>query len=1691
MIILFSLFLPLFLYVLLHRFLTPTRSGCLKFFVLFTAFISCVTVIVVTHFSGHWTQGTQIVWTGVESSDGNINIGGVREEAITGWPNGSFAPVFNAKFDGTKKISIQLSNSGAFVFDETKKAYLNGRSLKSGDSLASGNLKVKLKPAWVGSDSIELLDLADNTLTRVEIPPTNMSRDQVFSVASLIAQKQSGNEQEAKNISQATKWASGKRIMRLQNGEILFLDERAETKECELPCRLTFHWLLQRLPVVVNGNEKKLALIFLPPWRVASPLPPEDNGKRTLTITANARPDDKAFVLPIGYALQDPRAKIEFAKDNSGMPVFTGQGVTVGQTAPNYFPRDMQPQTEAEKLGTGANVTSRLVFALNGTTTALTLATVNDLPSTKGIALFLLIAFAVYSGGVLITADSLPDHNTRRLALGISAVLWNFLVLRLLLSLRFAIDPHFLDGLTVKGVTLSFIAITIVPGLIFLWLRLRLHSEKVFEDEEKKRAFVFFVIWCFALLLLLCSVWFGVPYLWANMQSRFLPSRLWFGMLVSIFVYLLGVAVVIYRTDLKDERLKILHAIFIKPLQLDLVLAEQGKKLWDKVATEEKGNWLRLIAYVLIAFVIFGLLPPFVLFVLSRLWLLPSLVREVIILFCFCLIPALLWLASKNYFTPQQKETAAWKRLFWISWLLVPPVFAVPFFIGDSGSVLATLSLFVPVIFFLLAREPRRQGWMALAALTLVMLFAAFFVYKNLFYYLPVKIGESETRLLVFQEGADTLARVIFADTNEKLRKLQNTYLHTWEDQAMIYEGQWTGLGYGNAQTRLSQVSQNTLQYDSLFSFFIASEHGFIGGVSLLLLYAVPLLLLLQSGRQARFDYGRACALVITSAFLLEAIFHAGMNAGAFPLTGRNSPLLSINSLTDLLRWFFLFAFISQALLFRYSPKAKEMNDAEFLPVAEESKTADDEQSPKPKTTSSPKMRYTVAVAVVLLIPGLMLTRVVWANLNIIFDSSYQNPFEWKGVLARVDGMIKDGLIEVDPQTGHLKSKFPTSVPNSTLIEQEILRFNALPLNEKLDGATNTDINQKLKEVKSIAEFNLLLDGMRKEDVAQIKDARPTLFRLLPPVKWDNGGKIEQRGGYRVTTNAAFNSQISFLAGTKPENIPGVTFRNGQKVIGPAWVSGKWVTTFDPLVSLSWLKHLSRAMDAEWNPHSLGPIEAKKRYGTLSLDENLHKATIEFTAQKGLESYRKMFEKKEDGKEISSETGFGKDELRVPPRVALTVLDLPTGEVLALGGYPRMTAGNEWRSYGKDAGWLPASEWVEQQAPFSLRLLYGGDRNFDRMIVGSATKPLWASATLAVHENLNQGFAVNGGKGVENSIFGINIKGDAWEVPESRWRTFSDYLAWSDNRYHIRFGFLGLAEGSDKDVYFEKDDNSSSSSESMNGGKNVLGKFPKFQSITFNYKQPNRISDIDKTKFAEHFRRMYGVVVGDKKYGDRYSFWTKNEADDLARGDDSGKADITRLFASISPERANLALNNIEEPRDFISILLGGGSNRWSNVDLAAAFGTCLTGRPLISHITKTDKPFIPFNEKDSPDSRETFTSTAAKLRDGLEKVVTNGTATERLKESGATSYISFLRSKGYKIYAKTGTLREAETRDISRIVLAVVKWEDEAQGEIKSGMIFSLVSERAETGTATKWLGEFLASNTNQKEINRLLGIK
>ncbi len=301
--------------------------------------------------------------------------------------------------------------------------------------------------------------------------------------------------------------------------------------------------------------------------------------------------------------------------------------------------------------------------------------------------------------------------------------------------------------------------------------------------------------------------------------------------------------------------------------------------------------------------------------------------QEVAAPFLLCWMPATVWLAARLRFRPGSRMSR--RSLGWLApWLLaavlliLAPVILFPILLGDAGGIVAAFAFFWPAVALLAAGgKPRRLQWLPMGALLFALISAAV-IYLNINYVTRLP-GEARVRLLIFKEGANLQDRLLGlpmlkedAANAPTVRQVSQGLQHTWENKAIAHEGGWLGLGYGHAPVRRSQVPQQTLQVDSTYSFYIASEYGLLGGVTLLLIYAMPLVWVLISARP-RFDTGHGLATLIATAFLLEAIIHAGMNLTAFPYTGRDLPLLAVGSFTDLLRWTLLFCLAVRALQWR------------------------------------------------------------------------------------------------------------------------------------------------------------------------------------------------------------------------------------------------------------------------------------------------------------------------------------------------------------------------------------------------------------------------------------------------------------------------------------------------------------------------------------------------------------------------------------------------------------------------------------------------------------------------------------------------------------------------------------------------------------------------------------------------------
>jgi cell division protein FtsW (lipid II flippase) len=1057
-----------------------------------------------------------------------------------------------------------------------------------------------------------------------------------------------------------------------------------------------------------------------------------------------------------------------------------------------------------------------------------------------------------------------------------------------------------------------------------------------------------------------------------------------------------------------------------------------------------------------------------------------------------------------------------WLRLAVLAvWTISLPAILLPFFMADFGSLLPVLAILFPLAAVLLLSgskrfrlrgggllrklADRRAGLAAVLAI-LVLFGGGYYFYENLMGFVNAPVIGSHgkrlfPRLLNFKYGSKAQRWALVANSfvgGEGLpyQELLNGNQHTWENKAIAHFGKWTGEGYGKAPTRLSQVRQDTLQYDSAFSFFVVSEYGFVGGALLLLLYAVPLVLILTAARE-HFDAGYALAVVVASAFFIEALYHAGMNWGAFPMTGRNLPLLSVNSPSDLFRWTILFGFALQNIFWRYKGSGRFWEQAEsLLPEDSAAAHSPDDEADSFEGTRVTGWRLAACGLVVLLFPLLTFGTVLWSGVGVSRDVEKElEVFSYRPLLDGVKTWLDAKYIEYKEQPPETGKRLVPNVEQldepdeREFILQEVYRFNARNPQGQLEDVSKEQeeiLKGYLAPAKNFQGYEQFLEKLRGTPTQK---PRPGIFRLAG-VRNESGTVVD----YKVEPNDEFNVRFMFRQQDDVAGLPHV-FYGDKRLIGPVWLNGHFRSAVTPgesaLAELPWVAHLTNAMESEWR--RVGDGDGQQLYGKLTLNRTLHDAAQTFTAARGIALHEKVLA-----------DAPNRYELKYPPRVALAVVGVPDGKVYALGGWPRMTSERgSWAraevptAKGARRAWIPSAAWLDEVAPVELRRRYEGDRNFDRaMVMGSSTKPLWASVALKIHPRLDTLLRVLPATGQENEAFGLAVPGEGWDLhtKAKQWLNFDQFLTYSDNRYQVRMGLLGLAEKDGDRI--KAGPYKGSPVESFSGQNKPEGRQPEFTPAV-EIRRDGPKGTITKLHLAEtdlgrHFHDMYSVGVkgvnspygrATREFFYRRSFWTLNEQDDNERF----QSDASELLNLISPQAPDFYFDKLTEPRQFVNMLLGGQDNRWANVDFAAAFGSCVTGRPVLAHIVEGRGPAQTLPERKALDPK-----VAAVVRRGLSGAVERDGGTAHLLWSDGE--LAFLRQK-VKFYAKTGTLQPGEnSKETSRIVFAAIRWKDEGKGEVAAGLVFSVVAENAEQGDATRWLRDFIVEN--KSAIAKLLGL-
>jgi cell division protein FtsI/penicillin-binding protein 2 len=1802
--------------------------------------------------TGRWIDHAQIAWVGVAPAEGNsLTLGSPSAGAVPAWPGDHLSPTVKFTVAPNGQMNLESSGGGGFVLDSNENV-LYGTSLdhdqvvsdRDGDSYT---LSVK-KRGWpmkkwridVFRNGQSLLMNGEGELNASETSVVNLAGELDRTLRRMRAQ----SDPEAGPLNS---WAAQVQLLLTNSNHAYFAvagkpGSGIQPQSSQVPAGavIAIRWSRLRLDVRIETVDGTPRLVFLPPFRESSPLPPEDAPAPVptkLEIEATPAPGHKAFLLPIG-ALPAPHAeallvdgKFQNKSGNPAPDVAGIPGVTSSFDA----------------------VIANYHFYLD---------TIHDVPAAwsagAGLPLFLplLVVWLGYMCCLLeifFLYNDTIEPRTLIALLGISLVAWVVLCARVGLAFRYAANPGTVDALAVGGLTLSLGALAFLPSFILVLAFLCAVTRQEASDLGLRRLLPAANLLVF--LIIPALVW----HMWPILHLSQTPGRVE-GVLSSfhaaytaekpcglfLFLWLIG-CVWLWRKARRGSR---------QSLEDRLVnLEETLTVMWVK-------HWQRRD----IAIVVGAILVVFALAIGTRLF--PSLNgpgKEAFAPLCQLLGLAILLVPGRGQLHSADRVGRWKKSLIGCILILLPCLLLPALGFGDWGGVVGGLALFLPFLFVVLLGNHRALAkWFAAAVIVLCVSGILLFFFPGWAIrwprvYTRITIAEHTSK---WAEDQWLTQRAYNSNGDSVAQQFAFGDEHRWANLRMIRIGAYTGVGFGNSSPQKAGIALNTVQADSTYAFYIASEHGAWGGVFLLLLASLPLALVAwRHWRASSASWLTELLYIIAGAFFLETLAQVLMNSmQMIPFTGRNLPLLSVSSLSDVLRWSVLFSC------------------AVLIMVADR----DPQDGASARSWQWPARIVAAVVCIVCVSPILILIQ------GRLADRTLENRMPGQEIAvgavppvydrdAEVRGQVEQIRNELafDPATDRIVFTSPEQQDRNrdTQLQQEIQRFNGLPDSLKIvfPGGNSLrsqgDIKKFVADITSLTTVDgylTLMDNWKKEENPAQAAALPPLFRVeerlpvadvdqspesgkpsfeiqanpaydaaidldtrlnpdgLKTIAWRNGSGdswLLQGPGVQVTITTGsgagtganalrskvvltpmkgvnnridrFSASVQQATGKLkvvldcpnesnwkipflPKRVPpqtelidfdasgsgititpadlklayqpagsagfkdfngkitlnnGARFRPRQSVcklptapiftlthssagalVGAAWVNGEWEAAYDASARLTWLQQLARFSQSQH--------EKQLGFDRVTLEPRLQAAAQASVDQHGRDLQKKLLAAAialcadvncgstaaEDGARIPWQLALKRTEARrlfLPPRAAVSIMNL-NGEVLALAGWPRSSTTGEWETE-KDADGKteidvhPPAQWLATEAPAAVRNRYLGDRNFDLLVAGSSTKPIWAAASLSVNPRLVH-LDVRGVK-ADHTLFGIDIPGATWNGTDTgkRWIDFTHYLSNSNNNYQVRLNFLGLAPPNPGPNVVQVERNSDGSEYHTSSQLETFAtqpweRAPELAAYGFSHKTPQTLQGLADSQLAQAMQAHFPVNIVETNRPRRsydISFWSGNELDNLV--DTKGVEERWGPLSSISPAATNFEfdatspdprhLPEFASPRAFISVLLGGSTNSWSNLDLPSSIYTAMSGRPIVPHIgilprTESTRDPLPRDVSDP-------------IRAGLEEMIRSGTGAPFLSDKfGGAHALSRSLGPEYNFYAKTGTLetleetRESSDLALARIVLIIVpKGTDKSRA--RKGLILSFVSEyggmsNSESNSAVEWISDFVLEN-------------
>lgn len=286
-------------------------------------------------------------------------------------------------------------------------------------------------------------------------------------------------------------------------------------------------------------------------------------------------------------------------------------------------------------------------------------------------------------------------------------------------------------------------------------------------------------------------------------------------------------------------------------------------------------------------------------------------------------------------------------------------------------------------------------------------------------------------------------------------------------------------------------------------------------------------------------------------------------------------------------------------------------------------------------------------------------------------------------------------------------------------------------------------------------------------------------------------------------------------------------------------------------------------------------------------------------------------------------------------RAGVTVLEADTGRALAMPSYP---------SAGR-------TEALRLRRPGDVALL-ARNHNFDHHPVGSAAKPLLAAAALAARPELAALQVPCRPAGAPSErLLGfplgqVAMPGDCGGAGEDGRVDLVEFLRVSSNRYVLYLGMLALAEWSDGAPRPDPEGVALSPGDGYTLAGRSFDRRPRLTVVKDAAGPATELADVADRQLFQRFGALFGAGwhYRDESPGERIDLVPWRPA--LAAAGGAVDEETALAFSPVAPEEVNLRANLIQQLRqDLYTTLLGIGNNRWSNLQLAAAFARLATGR--------------------------------------------------------------------------------------------------------------------------------------------------